>query len=119
VRVKLLYFGVMRDWFEVSDETLELMDGATVGGLLDLLRPRTPGDDRLWRSLAVAVNREYSSPGLVLRDGDEVALLPPVSGGCGARVYQSAVHWEAALHAELALLANDSCGTSHQSGPIC
>jgi hypothetical protein len=41
-------------------------------------------EERLWRSLAVAVNREYSSHGAVLRDGDEVALLPPVSGGCFA-----------------------------------
>ena len=87
VRVKLLYFGVLRDWFGVSDETIELMDGATVGKLLDQLRPRAPEDDRLWRSLAVAVNREYSSLDGVLSDGDEVAVLPPVSGGCGARVY--------------------------------
>ena len=39
-------------------------------------------DEGLWRSLAVAVNREYSSLAVVLREGDEVALLPPVSGGC-------------------------------------
>jgi molybdopterin converting factor subunit 1 len=109
MRVTLLYFGVLRDFFGVSDETLELMDGATVGGLLDLLRPRTPGDDRLWRSLAVAVNREYSSPGLVLRDGDEVALLPPVSGGCGARVYIR-------QRGGFALLANECRKTSYQSG---
>lgn len=41
-------------------------------------------DERLWRSLAVAVNREYASPDAALGDGDEVALLPPVSGGCFA-----------------------------------
>jgi hypothetical protein len=39
-------------------------------------------ETRIWQSTAVAVNREYSSHGAVLRDGDEVALLPPVSGGC-------------------------------------
>ena len=41
-------------------------------------------DEQLWRSLAVAVNREYGSTSIVLRDGDEVALLPPVSGGHGS-----------------------------------
>ena len=35
----------------------------------------------IWQSIAVAVNQEYARGGDVLRDGDEVALLPPVSGG--------------------------------------
>jgi molybdopterin converting factor subunit 1 len=91
VRVKVLYFGVLRELFGVSDEAVELPDGASVGELLGLLRGRTSNDsmgndlnERLWRSLAVAVNREYESTSIVLRDGDEVALLPPVSGGCFA-----------------------------------
>lgn len=88
----MLYFGVLRDRFGVTDEPVELADGATVGMLLELLRGRTSKesmdsransslDERLWRSLAVAVNREYGSASIVLREGDEVALLPPVSGG--------------------------------------
>lgn len=92
VRVKVLYFGVLRDRVGASDEVAELADGATVAALLELLRGRTSKesmgneatsslDERLWRSLAVAVNREYGSASIVLRDGDEVALLPPVSGG--------------------------------------
>ncbi len=88
MRVKVLYFGVLRELFGVSDEAVELRDGATVGELLGLLRGRTSNDsmgtdlnERLWLSLAVAVNREYESTSIVLRDGDEVALLPPVSGG--------------------------------------
>jgi molybdopterin converting factor small subunit len=92
VRVNVLYFGVLRDRFGASDEVAELADGATVGALLELLCGRTSKksmgseaesslDEQLWRSLAVAVNREYGSTSIVLRDGDEVALLPPVSGG--------------------------------------
>jgi molybdopterin converting factor small subunit len=95
VRVKVLCFGVLRELGGVPDETVELAEGATVGELLGLLRGRTSNgsmgniskhgaDERLWRSLAVAVNREYGSTSMVLRDGDEVALLPPVSGGCCA-----------------------------------
>lgn len=80
--------------FGVSGEQVEMAGPATVGELLRILRGRTSNDsmgnetghgldERLWRSLAVAVNREYAKPGVALRDGDEVALLPPVSGGAG------------------------------------
>jgi len=92
MRVKVLYFGVLRDRFGASEEVVELSDAISAGELLSVLRGRTSKgamlnkaesdlDERLWRSLAVAVNREYSSADVVLRDGDEVALLPPVSGG--------------------------------------
>jgi molybdopterin converting factor subunit 1 len=90
MRVKVLYFGMLRDKFGGPDEAVELPDGAAVGDLLRILRERTSKQEmatrvdfeqRLWRSLAVAVNREYGSASIVLRDGDEVALLPPVSGG--------------------------------------
>ena len=91
MRVRLLTFGVLRERLCGLDETVELLEGATVGQLIEILRGRTSNDsmdkeadEGLWRSLAVAVNREYSSLAVVLRDGDEVALLPPVSGGCCA-----------------------------------
>ncbi|MGA2437599.1 MAG: MoaD/ThiS family protein [Acidobacteriaceae bacterium] len=89
--MRLLTFGVLRERLCGLDETVELLEGATVGQLIEILRGRTSNDsmdkeadEGLWRSLAVAVNREYSSLAVVLRDGDEVALLPPVSGGCCA-----------------------------------
>jgi molybdopterin converting factor small subunit len=92
VQVRVLTFGVLREIFGVADVAVELPDGATAGELLRILRGRTSksamgsegskgSEERLWHSLAVAVNREYCSRGAVLRDGDEVALLPPVSGG--------------------------------------
>ena len=89
MRVRLLYFGVLRELAGGPEETVELAEGATVGELIEILRGRASNpsrsstvDEGLWRSLAVAVNREYSSLAVVLREGDEVALLPPVSGGC-------------------------------------
>jgi molybdopterin converting factor subunit 1 len=88
MRVRVLHFGVLQELFGTADEAVELPAGATVGELLGVLRARTSnqamGDkdqERLWRSIAVAVNQEYGSPGSTLREGDEVALLPPVSGG--------------------------------------
>jgi molybdopterin converting factor small subunit len=92
VRVKVLYFGILKDRFGVAEEQVELPGEGSVGELLGLLRGRTSNssmdkgakdgpEERLWRSLAVAVNREYGPTSIVLREGDEVALLPPVSGG--------------------------------------
>ncbi len=85
VTVDVLYFGVLKDFFGGERDFVELADGATVDALLELLRGRAPDDLPVWKSLAVAVNREYSGAPTVLKDGDEVALLPPVSGGSGAR----------------------------------
>ena len=78
MQVRILPFGILKDWLRT--DTLELPDGATVGSLLERL-----GSDRVpqktWSSIAVSVNAEYAQHGQVLRDGDEVGLLPPVSGG--------------------------------------
>ncbi|HEX3572003.1 MAG TPA: molybdopterin converting factor subunit 1 [Acidobacteriaceae bacterium] len=88
MRVKVLYFGVLKDLLGMATDDLELSEGSTVAALLRILQQRTSNlrmDAKVWQSLAVAVNREYSSADAVLRDGDEVALLPPVSGGSNAR----------------------------------
>ncbi|KAA6465416.1 molybdopterin synthase [Acidobacteria bacterium AB60] len=80
MQVKILSFGVLKDW--LGSTTLELPEGATVAGLLDELAShasRIP--EKTWDSIAVSVNAEYARPAHVLRDGDEVGLLPPVSGG--------------------------------------
>lgn len=81
MRVRVLYFGVLKEIFGRENEMLELAEGVDVAGLLAMYRGRGSAPASLWESLAVAVNQEYARPGDVLRDGDEVALLPPVSGG--------------------------------------
>ena len=58
---------------------IELTEGTSVGELLAL--HRGSGTASVWDSIAVAVNQTYARAEDVLRDGDEVALLPPVSGG--------------------------------------
>ena len=80
MRVRVLYFGVLKDAFGGESEMLELAEGAVVADLIEACRMRFGHD--LWESIAVAINREYARSGDVLREGDEVALLPPVSGGC-------------------------------------
>ena len=78
MRVKLLLFGGLREALG-SEQELELAAESTVGDALALLR-KGPSADLLARC-AVAVNREYATRGTELKAGDEVALLPPVSGG--------------------------------------
>jgi molybdopterin converting factor subunit 1 len=80
MRVQVLFFGVLKESFGRDSEQVELAEGARVADLVARYEERSAG----WaRSIAVAVNREYARPEEVLREGDEVALLPPVSGGCG------------------------------------
>jgi molybdopterin synthase catalytic subunit len=84
MQVRVLPFGILKDWFGAS--TVELPDGATVAFLLDsmlaeLAAHRVPAPSFSWSSIAVSVNHEYSRPAHILREGDEVGLLPPVSGG--------------------------------------
>jgi molybdopterin converting factor subunit 1 len=81
MRVRVLYFGVLKDAFGRDGEAMELVDGASVADLIAVCRGRYAGAAGVWGSMAVAVNQEYARAGAVLKDGDEVALLPPVSGG--------------------------------------
>ena len=83
MRVRVLYFGVLKELVGVEGELVEVPEGSTVGELLRLSAARTSKQSEVWKALAVAVNREYVAAGTVLREDDEVALLPPVSGGCG------------------------------------
>jgi molybdopterin converting factor subunit 1 len=83
MRVRVLYFGVLKDVFGGEGETVELADGANVGDLLRVCGGRWTGSAGLWDSIAVAVNQEYARADGVLREGDVVAFLPPVSGGAG------------------------------------
>ena len=82
MRVRVLYFGVLKEVCGCEREELELEDGASVADLLRLYRWRVAGREGLWDSIAVAVNQEYARGEDGLKEGDEVALLPPVSGGC-------------------------------------
>jgi len=82
MRVTLFAFGVLRDHVGATG-ALDLPAGSTVGDLLAICRKRSPENGGLWNSVAVAVNEEYASQAQVLAEGDEVALLPPVSGGAG------------------------------------
>ncbi len=91
MRVRVLYFGVLKERFGAAEEAVELPEGATVAELVRVLRERPSNPamanelSSVLQSVAVAVNREYASANAALREDDEVALLPPVSGGSFAQ----------------------------------
>ncbi len=82
--VDVLCFGVLKDFFGAERDCVELPEGATVGDLLEQLKLRQVAELAVWSSLAIAVNREYAGAVRILCERDEVALLPPVSGGAPA-----------------------------------
>ncbi|MCB9283423.1 MAG: molybdopterin converting factor subunit 1 [Lewinellaceae bacterium] len=80
MKLKILAFGISRDILGGAELTIELPDGGTVADLKTELMRRFPEFSKL-KALAVAVNSEYAQPGQSLQERDEVALIPPVSGG--------------------------------------
>ncbi len=79
MRVKL--FAALRDHAGSGEVRVEIPDGATVADLQVALRAALPGAGGLLLSARVAVNLAFASPETVIREGDEVAVIPPVSGG--------------------------------------
>ncbi len=80
--ITVLFFAQAREHAGVSSARLELPDGSAVDAALGAIRLAWPALGPLWPHLAVAVDGKLAADADRLRDGAEVALLPPVSGGC-------------------------------------
>jgi molybdopterin synthase catalytic subunit len=83
MKITLKLFGSLREAAGTRTLELELPAGAKIEELREALAARLPGAARVGPRVAVAVNQELAAPGTALAEGDEVALLPPVSGGSG------------------------------------
>ena len=81
VRVKC--FAIARDLAGFAERLIELPDRATAGDALAAIVATAPALASAAGRFALAVNLEYAGRGHLLSDGDEVALIPPVSGGAG------------------------------------
>jgi MoaE-MoaD fusion protein len=81
MKVDVLFFGVLKDVVGRSAEVVDLPDEARVREVLLYYARAIPRFEAMLPSLAISVNQEYSGTDRALRDGDEVGLLPPVSGG--------------------------------------
>ncbi|MEQ9104411.1 MAG: MoaD/ThiS family protein [Rhodothermales bacterium] len=81
MKVRVLYFARVREEAGLDSEEVEMADGATVQDLLDALAVRHRIVRIMLPSLRTGVNDRYAGRGTTLHDGDEIALLSPVSGG--------------------------------------
>jgi molybdopterin synthase sulfur carrier subunit len=78
MEVKVLYFALARDLTGKSEETLKFT-GKTTDDLKELLKRKYPKMEKLLEVSRIAVNGEYYEG--KLKEGDTVAIIPPVSGG--------------------------------------
>jgi len=85
LNVTVRLFAIYREKAGTTELVLELPEGADVGHLAGEMRRRYPAITRDPSAIVVAVNQEYADHDHVLSDGDEAALIPPVSGGFLAR----------------------------------
>jgi molybdopterin synthase catalytic subunit len=92
MRVRVLFFGVLKDIVGRAEESLDIEADSTVGSLFDryserfeTLRDRRP-------SILFARNREFATAEIVLAENDEVAFLPPVSGGASPVIRTAGGH---------------------------
>lgn len=81
MKVRVRLFSIAREITGSSDLALDLGAEAVAKDVLDLLQEDHPALRKWKRSLRLAVNREYVSENHRLSEGDEVAVIPPVSGG--------------------------------------
>jgi MoaE-MoaD fusion protein len=103
VRVRL--FAGLRERAGASEVELDLPEGAVVGDALERMRALTEGIP-----VVMAVNREYADPALALHGGDELALIPPVSGGSVGTIHTRLTNEPLALDPLVELVRDPRAG---------
>ena len=81
VNIRVMFFGAARDAVEANELDLAVAEPATVASAFQSLKTRFSMLERFGRSLLFAVNQEYATPETELKENDELAVFPPVSGG--------------------------------------
>lgn len=81
MRIRVLLFGQLKDLVGRAEDSLDLQANSPLSAVLSHYGRLFPRFESLAASIACAVNQEYASAATILQEGDEVGLLPPVSGG--------------------------------------
>ncbi|PQJ68973.1 MoaD/ThiS family protein [Polaribacter butkevichii] len=80
MKIQILFFGITTDLVGASNLDLEITDALTVVGFKNFLKEEYPELKNI-NSYAIAVNESYAADELALKEGDVIAVIPPVSGG--------------------------------------
>src|SRR5208282_6160022 len=88
VRVKVLFFGMLRDIVGLAEDHIEVADGARVESVFTRYAREFPRLTDLESSIVLACNQEFCDRSAAIREGDEIAFLPPVSGGSERYTHQ-------------------------------
>ena len=81
MRVNVKLFAIVREKAGLGELQVDVPEGSTVATAAEALSARLPAVGEHLRRAAFAVNQSYTPRETVLRDGDELAVIPPVSGG--------------------------------------
>ncbi|HEX8650596.1 MAG TPA: molybdopterin converting factor subunit 1 [Pyrinomonadaceae bacterium] len=81
MKVKVMFFGGIRDIVGTSEGELEIPPGMTARDILQRYCRDYPRFNSYAASTMIAVNLDFASPETLINDGDEIAFIPPVSGG--------------------------------------
>jgi len=81
MKVRLLFFAVLRDIAGADERELTLAEGTTARDVWQSLRESYPKLADYVQPPMTAINESYAAPDAVLREGDELAFIPPVAGG--------------------------------------
>lgn len=79
--IKILFFAQLKEAFRTSERTMEVQQGRTVGEYVQSLLMEPGALHLKGLPMRYAVNEDFVDKNQVLKDGDTLALLPPVAGG--------------------------------------
>ncbi len=81
MKIDILYFSSLKDKIKKGKETIEIEQESDLSALIQNLKQKYPEISQNLNNVMIAVNEQYVEKDYILKEGDTVALIPPVSGG--------------------------------------
>ncbi len=101
MQVRILFFGVLKDLTGRASDLLNLPERATLSDVVTHYEHINPRLNELAASIAMSINQEFAGPDSLLKDGDEIAFLPPVSGGVSDRDSERDLSWSSIVREKI------------------